>query len=87
MQLCEDVGFELPADLPHADRLTRYAAAMRYGLVGPLDDTLNGPPSRSSGPRRSFIQVFQAAIDSLPTPRPWRMAAALFAVRKASAML
>lgn len=35
MQLCEDAGFELPADLAEADRLTPYAAAVRYGLGDP----------------------------------------------------
>ncbi len=35
MQLCEDAGFELPVDLAEADRLTPYAAAIRYGLGNP----------------------------------------------------
>lgn len=35
MQLCQDTGFELPADLTEADRLTPYAAAIRYGLGDP----------------------------------------------------
>ena len=35
MQLCEDAGFELPTDLSEADRLTPYAAALRYGLGNP----------------------------------------------------
>lgn len=35
MQLCEDAGFELPTDLTEADRLTPYAAALRYGLGDP----------------------------------------------------
>lgn len=35
MQLCEDAGLELPADLSEADRLTPYAAAIRYGLGDP----------------------------------------------------
>jgi HEPN domain-containing protein len=35
MQLCKDAGFELPADLSDADRLTPYAAALRYGLGNP----------------------------------------------------
>ncbi|MGC1164885.1 MAG: HEPN domain-containing protein [Solirubrobacterales bacterium] len=35
MQLCEDAGFELSADLADADRLTPYAAALRYGLGNP----------------------------------------------------
>jgi HEPN domain-containing protein len=35
MQLCEDAGLELPADLAEADRLTPYAAAIRYGLGDP----------------------------------------------------
>lgn len=35
MQLCQDTGFELPADLSEADRLTPYAAAIRYGLGDP----------------------------------------------------
>lgn len=36
MQLCEDAGFELPAELAEADRLTPYAAAIRYGLGNPI---------------------------------------------------
>lgn len=35
MQLCEDAGFKLPAELAEADRLTPYAAAIRYGLGNP----------------------------------------------------
>lgn len=35
MQLSEDAGFELPAELTEADRLTPYAAAIRYGLGNP----------------------------------------------------
>ena len=35
MQLCEDAGLKLPADLAEADRLTPYAAAIRYGLGDP----------------------------------------------------
>jgi HEPN domain-containing protein len=35
MQLCQDGGLELPADLAEADRLTPYAAAIRYGLGDP----------------------------------------------------
>ncbi|HEX3736006.1 MAG TPA: HEPN domain-containing protein [Solirubrobacterales bacterium] len=35
MQLCEDAGLELPAELTEADRLTPYAAAIRYGLGDP----------------------------------------------------
>lgn len=35
MQLCEDAGLELPTDLTEADRLTPYAAAIRYGLGDP----------------------------------------------------
>jgi HEPN domain-containing protein len=35
MQLCQDAGLELPADLAEADRLTPYAAAIRYGLGDP----------------------------------------------------
>jgi HEPN domain-containing protein len=35
MQLCQDAGLELPADLADADRLTPYAAAIRYGLGDP----------------------------------------------------
>lgn len=35
MQLCEDAGLALPADLSEADRLTPYAAAVRYGLGDP----------------------------------------------------
>lgn len=35
MQLCQDAGLELPANLAEADRLTPYAAAVRYGLGDP----------------------------------------------------
>jgi HEPN domain-containing protein len=35
MQLCQDAGLELPADLAEADRLTPYAATVRYGLGDP----------------------------------------------------
>ncbi|HST68178.1 MAG TPA: HEPN domain-containing protein [Solirubrobacterales bacterium] len=35
MQLCQDAGLELPVDLVDADRLTPYAAAVRYGLGDP----------------------------------------------------
>jgi HEPN domain-containing protein len=35
MQLCQDLGLELPVDLAEADRLTPYAAAIRYGLGDP----------------------------------------------------
>lgn len=35
MQVCEDAGLELPAELTEADRLTPYAAAIRYGLGDP----------------------------------------------------
>lgn len=35
MQLCQDAGLELPADLAETDRLTPYAAAIRYGLGDP----------------------------------------------------
>lgn len=35
MQLCDDAGLELPASLTEADRLTPYAAAIRYGLGDP----------------------------------------------------
>jgi HEPN domain-containing protein len=35
MQLCQDAGLELHADLAEADRLTPYAAAIRYGLGDP----------------------------------------------------
>jgi HEPN domain-containing protein len=35
MQLCQDAGLDLPADLAEADRLTPYAAAIRYGLGDP----------------------------------------------------
>lgn len=35
IQLCHDAGLELPADLTEADRLTPYAAAVRYGLGDP----------------------------------------------------
>lgn len=35
MQLCQDAGLELPADLTEVDRLTPYAVAVRYGLGDP----------------------------------------------------
>jgi HEPN domain-containing protein len=35
MQLCQDAGLELPAGVTDADRLTPYAAAVRYGLGDP----------------------------------------------------
>jgi HEPN domain-containing protein len=35
MQLCEDAGLKLPADLSESDRLNPYAAALRYGLGDP----------------------------------------------------
>lgn len=35
MQLCQDAGLELSAELAEADRLTPYAAAIRYGLGDP----------------------------------------------------
>lgn len=35
MQLCQDAGLEFPVDLTEADRLTPYAAAIRYGLGDP----------------------------------------------------
>jgi HEPN domain-containing protein len=35
MQLCQDLGLDLPVDLAEADRLTPYAAAIRYGLGDP----------------------------------------------------
>jgi HEPN domain-containing protein len=35
VQLCQDAGFELPDELTEADRLTPYAAAVRYGLGDP----------------------------------------------------
>lgn len=35
MQLCEDTGLNLPAALSDADRLSPYAAALRYGLGDP----------------------------------------------------
>jgi HEPN domain-containing protein len=35
MRLCEDQGYELPAQLLESDRLTPYAAAIRYGLGDP----------------------------------------------------
>jgi HEPN domain-containing protein len=35
MQLCQDAGLNLPSDLTEADRLTPYAAAIRYGLGDP----------------------------------------------------
>lgn len=35
MQLCEDAGLRLPTGLNEVDRLTPYAAAIRYGLGDP----------------------------------------------------
>ncbi len=35
IELCEDHGLELPPDLQGADRLTPYAATVRYGLGDP----------------------------------------------------
>jgi HEPN domain-containing protein len=35
MQLCQDAGLELPGNLNEVDRLTPYAAAIRYGLGDP----------------------------------------------------
>jgi HEPN domain-containing protein len=35
MQLCQDAGLELPGSLNEVDRLTPYAAAIRYGLGDP----------------------------------------------------
>jgi HEPN domain-containing protein len=35
IELCEDHGLQLPAELGEADRLTPYAAALRYGLGDP----------------------------------------------------
>jgi HEPN domain-containing protein len=35
MQLCQDAGLELPVDFDEADRLTPYAAPIRYGLGDP----------------------------------------------------
>jgi HEPN domain-containing protein len=35
MQLCEDAELDLPAALSDADRLSSYAAAIRYGLGDP----------------------------------------------------
>jgi HEPN domain-containing protein len=35
IELCEDHGLQFPADLRDADRLTPYAAALRYGLGNP----------------------------------------------------
>jgi HEPN domain-containing protein len=35
LQLCQDAGLEVPADLAEADGLTPYAAAIRYGLGDP----------------------------------------------------
>jgi len=35
MQLCEDAGLAVPAELSAADRLNPYAAAIRYGLGNP----------------------------------------------------
>lgn len=35
IELCEDQGLQLPDDLREADRLTPYAAALRYGMGDP----------------------------------------------------
>jgi HEPN domain-containing protein len=35
IELCEDHGLQLPDELREADRLTPYAAALRYGLGDP----------------------------------------------------
>jgi HEPN domain-containing protein len=35
MQLCDDEGFELPPSLAHADPLTPYGVAERYGARSP----------------------------------------------------
>jgi HEPN domain-containing protein len=35
LQLCQDAGLEVPADLAEADGLNPYAAAIRYGLGDP----------------------------------------------------
>jgi len=35
LQLCEDVGIDVPADLEEADLLTPYAVAARYGSKSP----------------------------------------------------
>jgi HEPN domain-containing protein len=35
LQLCQDAGLQVPAALGEADRLTPYAAAIRYGLGDP----------------------------------------------------
>lgn len=35
IELCEDQGFQFPDDLREADRLTPYAAALRYGIGNP----------------------------------------------------
>lgn len=35
IELCEDHGLQLPDDLREADRLTPYAAALRYGMGDP----------------------------------------------------
>lgn len=35
IELCDDHGHRLPDDLREADRLTPYAAALRYGLGNP----------------------------------------------------
>jgi len=35
IELCEEQGFQLPDDLREADRLTPYAAALRYGMGDP----------------------------------------------------
>lgn len=35
MQLCQDTGLDLPPELADVDRLTPYAAAIRYGLGNP----------------------------------------------------
>ncbi|MEX2448667.1 MAG: HEPN domain-containing protein [Solirubrobacterales bacterium] len=49
MQLCEDAGIELPADLAEADRLTPYAGALRYGLGNPeaVDARYRSPMGRA----------------------------------------
>jgi HEPN domain-containing protein len=53
MQLCQDAGLELPSGLAEADRLTPYAAAIRYGLGDPgsvpTSDVLGWPRLPSSG--------------------------------------
>lgn len=59
MQLCQDAGLNLPVDLSEADRLTPYAAAIRYGLRGPCPPLMlcAGLLLRSSGWDLSFARI------------------------------